>query len=499
MRSRSRPASLQLLAVSVAVAASLALAPAVPAADCGGAVPCQCGDRVIVDTTLTADIGPCAWPEDVDELVGLRVDSDVVLDCAGFAIRGPADSQKEEFGIRVGSATRSVDRVTVRNCEVTGFWWGIYVTDSTRVALEDNRVHHNGWKDPSENGTGYGIDVADSSEIVVRRNVIEDNGNEGLHVSHSEDVQIVDNQLAHNGLEQMYLISVEDSEIRGNVTNGGTQGLEMRSASWNDFSYNRWLGSPLQWLEDDNRDNTFLFEEFEGTLRIANGSLDNAITLSRFTTPSGTCFENRSSGTFVDRPWFASCGKALETTKPVTLDRPVHGGKLPKTATVLFPGCNADLDGDRTVGPADLAQVEAALGSVPGDTTWNPGADLDHDGAVTSADRDVVGWQEGPCPERSVPPKARIARHVEATPGQPTTARLSAEGSTGEGLLVAYTMTVVDRLSRTVVWTRTWGAVDPVTVFDERVYPPGIYQAQLTVRDAYWASSAEQRKSFKVK
>ena len=49
------------------------------------------------------------------------------------------------------------------------------------------------------------------------------------------------------------------------------------------------------------------------------------------------------------------------------------------------------------------------------------------------------------------------------------------------------------------MWSRTWGAVDPSTVLDERVYPPGIYKAQLVVRNAYWASSAVRRKTFKVK
>src|SRR5262249_10866310 len=49
------------------------------AADCGGNVPCHCGDTVNRSTTLTADLGVCSG-------LGLRLRSGIVLNCANHTI-----------------------------------------------------------------------------------------------------------------------------------------------------------------------------------------------------------------------------------------------------------------------------------------------------------------------------------------------------------------------------------------------------------------------------
>ena len=75
-----------------------------------------------------------------------------------------------------------------------------------------------------------------------------------------------------NGCEQLYLIRADNNVIRRNQATGGTQGLEMRFSSGNAFSYNVWAGSPLQYLENDNNDNTFLYERFEGRVAVGDAS-----------------------------------------------------------------------------------------------------------------------------------------------------------------------------------------------------------------------------------
>jgi hypothetical protein len=66
---------------------------------------------------------------------------------------------------------------------------------------------------------------------------------------------------------------------------------------------------------------------------------------------------------------------------------------------VLLSVCPSDIDGNGTVGLSDAAALVAALGSTPGEASWDPHADLDANGAVNL--RDYAGLQVhfgGTCP-----------------------------------------------------------------------------------------------------
>ena len=187
------------LAAAVVCALALAtlvlgLAAGAMAAVCGGAVVCQCGDTVGSNYSMTADLGPCPRLVGADT-VGLRVRSGSTLDCQGHSIMGPGDLLKDSFGIRVGTSS-GASGMTVRNCNVSRFWWGIHVDSATAVLIDSNHLHDNGWKVPEENGSGYGLDVANSSYVTISDNHIIDNGNEGLHLSSSSSVIVEDNVLA---------------------------------------------------------------------------------------------------------------------------------------------------------------------------------------------------------------------------------------------------------------------------------------------------------------
>ena len=49
-----------------------------------------------------------------------------------------------------------------------------------------------------------------------------------------------------------------------------------------------------------------------------------------------------------------------------------------------------DVNGDGVVNSNDMAAVDAVLGSRPGSSNWNPNADLNRDGTVTTSDRIIV-------------------------------------------------------------------------------------------------------------
>lgn len=474
-----------------------------PQPECGGIVPCHCGDRVVADTVLTADIGPCDWESTPTpgELVGLRVDSDVTLDCAGHSILGPADAQRQEFGIRTGSESRPVSGLTIKNCHVSGFWWGIYVAYSEDVTVEDNVVTGNGWFSEVENGTGYGIDVANSTDVTLRRNQVVANGNEGIHLSTSTDVLVEDNHLADNGFEQLYVIESEFNTIRANRAFGGRQGLEMRDSDDNAFSYNEWRGSPKQWLENFNDRNVFLYDTFEGRLEIADASNSNRFELCSLFNPGGECAEIRSAYNVFFKSHFV-CKKGLDTSRPLTLDRNVglRRATSRREIALVLPGCSADMDGDGDVGVDDQAVVTLALGTAPGDLLWNPEADLDHDGRVDLIDVGAALAQVGNCRFANAAPRAVNKRItlVDAPAGQPDTIRIDAGRSSDDGDLIRYEFYAENVLTGSMLYRETFTGISPEQAHFDFTYPPGKYLVYVLVTDRFGVVSAPKRRLISV-
>jgi parallel beta-helix repeat protein len=371
------------------------------AAECGGAIPCQCGDTVVTDYTLTFDLGPCPrLPGAGVDTIGLSVNSGVTLDCQGHKILGPNDNLKNAFGIRIGArlAPTLARDATVRNCEIAYFWWGIYVQKAENILLENNTLRDNGWKDPKKNGTGYGLDVANSRDVTVRNNMIVNNGNEGFHLSHSTNTIIEDNLFADNGFEQLYLYFADDNTIHGNTASGGRQSLEMRFSNRNLFSYNRWINSQKQWLENDNTQNTFFYDHFHGLVQVARKSEGNLFTLCEFTNPTGVCLRLNATDGVVYKGRFSSCKFDVRAGAPAVLDRCAEVDKKAGKLTLIYPGCVADVDDDGDVDAQDRAALLLALGSQIGDVHWNPLLDIDHDGDVDNQDQTLLETQIGLCP-----------------------------------------------------------------------------------------------------
>ena len=388
------------LVLLIAILWLAAMPGAARAANCGGTVVCACGDTVTSDYTMTGNLGPCPRRPSGDT-IGLQLRSGVTLDCQDHTITGPGDTLKNSFGVRLGRSSVPDSDMIVRNCNVTKFWWGVYVQNSGDVLIEDNDLYGNGWFDPTQNGTGYGLDIANSQDVIVQGNRIIGNGNEGIHLSASQLVSVIDNELRDNGREQLYLINASFNTIQNNQMEGGTQGLEMRASSNNSFSYNIWAGSPLHMLDNDNQDNTFFYDTFEGRVFVGNNSVGTRFELSSFTNPTGICLGvDTGNETYVFKGHFGACltDVNLVSTAPVTLDRSVADpAKVPSGVKVKFPGCTADFDLDAVVDPGERAVVVAAMGSAIGDARWNPEADLDHDGRVNASDLAIFDGQVGPC------------------------------------------------------------------------------------------------------
>ena len=88
-----------------------------------------CGATLTANTTLTANIGPCSGN-------GLIIGANgITLDCAGHTISGT--------GTGNGITLSGLNKVTVKNCEVTGFGFGFYLQESSHNTLTKNTANSN--------------------------------------------------------------------------------------------------------------------------------------------------------------------------------------------------------------------------------------------------------------------------------------------------------------------------------------------------------------------
>ena len=92
------------------------------AADCGGSVPCECGDRVVADKILGAG-DPITSTVCVGN--GLEVVTGVVLDLGFSTLRGVGDSS-DPFNPRVGILVQDASDVTIKRGKIVGFDFGVF-------------------------------------------------------------------------------------------------------------------------------------------------------------------------------------------------------------------------------------------------------------------------------------------------------------------------------------------------------------------------------------
>jgi len=186
-----------LLLATLALPASRAAD--VEAANCGGKRPCSCGDKVVQDYRLPADLGPC--PK-----TGLRVGRAVTLDGGGHTVRGPGTTG---VGVRIGDDGSGA---RVENLTVTGFLHGIRLVGARDVRVVGVEAHGNG--DPGER-EGYGIDLASgASGNVIERVRVHHNADEGIHVGTDAAAnRIVDAQVHDNGRENVYFLACRDNRL----------------------------------------------------------------------------------------------------------------------------------------------------------------------------------------------------------------------------------------------------------------------------------------------
>lgn len=231
---RRLPARALLVLLAVLPAAGAALPGPASAANCGGAMPCACGDTVIADTRLAADVGPCGR-------TGLNVASGVKLDCDGHRVFG--GSSKD--GILANLARDT----TIRGCTVEGFRVGIRVLGGEDVVVAGNTVRGNERGIRIEKGTiGPRVD----------RNLVTRSKDLGMLILGATDIVVTGNVVVDNARGNARIEAVDKGSLTVNSFGGETRNdLEIRDSRRLVLRDNEILATAVR-VNGDSRDNRFI-------------------------------------------------------------------------------------------------------------------------------------------------------------------------------------------------------------------------------------------------
>jgi parallel beta-helix repeat protein len=150
--------------------------------ECGGDIPCQCGDTVMSSYVMTTDLVDC--PGD-----GLIIGAnDVVLNCDGHDVIGDGSASWDDmtYGVVINGKTH----VTIEQCTVSHFLHGIYLTGWSNFAIVQE-------SDISEN-VAYGILDAQGQFGTFEGNELHDNGRDGIYLANPSWRSIIRSNRAYN-------------------------------------------------------------------------------------------------------------------------------------------------------------------------------------------------------------------------------------------------------------------------------------------------------------
>jgi parallel beta-helix repeat protein len=140
--------------------------------------------------------------------------SDIVLDCKGYSLFGNGTGAGDERGVEIVN----VHNVTVQNCLISNFTYGIYVRNAQNITLINNTIRDN-------NGTG--IYAGQSSELTFTNNTVQNlNSNQQvdgiwLKASYPYENAGTDSYLENNTVNNntRYGIHLSDNSDRVTINN----------------------------------------------------------------------------------------------------------------------------------------------------------------------------------------------------------------------------------------------------------------------------------------
>ncbi len=228
------------------------------AADCGGAVQCNCEDRLVEDQVLWYDLTGCSY--------GIRInDSNITLDCNGHTIEGDYTGG-EGYGIFFAGK----QGVTVKNCIIKGFFTGVYSYSNNYSEFSDNSVSDNQnlgiWLNHSNNNNLFnntthnneeiGFFLDDSNNNTISENTSYDEIETGISLEDSFGNELTGNNINNiGGIFYQYGVAIllkgSNNNIisDNNLSNNGYSGLSLFESSNNQVNNNEIFGNDLYGIE----------------------------------------------------------------------------------------------------------------------------------------------------------------------------------------------------------------------------------------------------------
>jgi len=198
---------------------------------CGGGTDCACGDVVVADVTGD-DI-----PSTLCRQNGLTiVEDDISIDCDGRTIVGQT---RAGHGIVVEGASN----VSIRDCQISGFYNGIKVRGSYAVSIENNTLSSN---------RASGISLHDVDASVVRHNRALKNW-DGLYLEDSTGNVISENVVRRNTVNGLHLFygAINNTVVNNDLERNGGHGIATAVCSnYIDETNTAGTGDPIRYLED---------------------------------------------------------------------------------------------------------------------------------------------------------------------------------------------------------------------------------------------------------
>lgn len=266
------------------------------AKDCGnGVATCACGDKVVADWTLSANM-TCSTTN------GLRVGSGVVLDGNHKSLTGTGSAQ-------VGILIEGNGATIMLFDHITGFDQA-GVAFAGNSAVYNNHLYASGMHNNGSSAGAYGVDIrGGSGGNRVNSCTIYNNGDEGIHAGTGSNV-IEWNDITNHPDANIYLVNSNGNSIHHNFTSGGGNNVYIKDSDDNVLADNEWENRPFI-ITHNSDGNQSLRDKFYGvyTRLLASGSLvpnNNIFDSAQFRNASGICVE--STGATGNTIWESDFG-----------------------------------------------------------------------------------------------------------------------------------------------------------------------------------------------
>jgi parallel beta-helix repeat protein len=141
---------------------------------------------------------------------------DIVVDGAGYGLQGT--------GIGTGINLMERINVTVKNMEISNFFYGIYLNSSLNNSLSNNNVREN----------LYGIYLSASSNNTILGCNITENDYSGIWFRCSSNNDITENRITENDQDGIWLsCSSDNNRVSGNIVEANAYGIRIDDYSNN--------------------------------------------------------------------------------------------------------------------------------------------------------------------------------------------------------------------------------------------------------------------------